>query len=328
MSKIIYDERMVGTTKNSYNVLTYKPSVNKVELIGNKTSSSLSMYTKEQVDNIIANAKNVRVEIMLPRTPELLTLYYIGRQSPFHVYYCTAFAEVIDLGLSEPDTSEYLRIHNEDLDTDNKDVIPAINELHDEVYGDPTQVSIIGAGTCVKDINSIEATTGIISKLTTSDKTSITNSINELDKDIGNGDELFKDNLVDAINIIEDAKPELKTKVFVLNNVATVNANVLLPYAQMFYDGQCLPIVILNRTDGNKNIFYTCYGHPTQGVFTGQVEMYKQDCYFVSGASAGKQRVNMWITKYVYIPKSGTSTLQPYNYGSFDVKKVYDFTIQ
>lgn len=327
MSKMLYDKRTVGTTKNSYNVLTYKPSVNKVELIGNKTSSSLSMYTKQQVDNIIADAKNIRVVVALPRTPELATLYYVGRQSPFHVYFCTAFGELIDLGLSEPDTSEYLRIHNEELNTDNKDVVPAINELHDEVYDDPAQVSTIGAGDCVKDINSIEATTGVISKLTTSDKTSVTNSINELDKDIGDAEELTEDSLVDAINNIEDSKSILEVKVFVLNNVVAINANLLLPYAQMLYDEQCLPIVIVNRTDGNRNIFYAhCY-HQTEGVFTGTVEMYKQDFYFVSGAPAGKQRVNMWITRYEYNPKYKTSTLEVDELGTYDIKKTYDFTI-
>lgn len=48
---------LIGSTYN-YNDLSNKPKVNNVELTGNKTLSDLGLYTKEEVDQIIAKTNN------------------------------------------------------------------------------------------------------------------------------------------------------------------------------------------------------------------------------------------------------------------------------
>ena len=98
---IIDDGTPVGT-QDSYLDLADKPSINGQILTGNKVSSDLNMYTSDEVDNIIASMRAIKVVTALPAAPQVNTMYYVGPDSEgvYMVYLYDSLLNRIDLGPS------------------------------------------------------------------------------------------------------------------------------------------------------------------------------------------------------------------------------------
>ena len=98
---IIDDGTPVGD-QDSYLDLADKPSINGQILTGNKLSSDIGMYTKEEVDNMMASLRSIKVAPALPAAPIANTMYYIGPDSEgvYMVYLYDATLQRIDLGPS------------------------------------------------------------------------------------------------------------------------------------------------------------------------------------------------------------------------------------
>ena len=74
---IIDDSVQPGKTKN-YFFKIRKPHINGIELEGAKISSDLDMYTRDEVDNLIASMRSLKVVNIKPPAPLPNTMYYVG----------------------------------------------------------------------------------------------------------------------------------------------------------------------------------------------------------------------------------------------------------
>lgn len=98
---IIDDGTPVGT-QDSYLDLADKPSINGQVLTGNKLPSDLDMYSRPDVDNLLASMRSIKVVATKPAAPAANTMYYVGpdSESNYHVYLYDALLNEIDLGMA------------------------------------------------------------------------------------------------------------------------------------------------------------------------------------------------------------------------------------
>ena len=98
----IIDDGVPVGEQPDYLDLANKPSINGQILTGNKLSSDIGMYTKEEVDNMMASLRSIKVAAALPVAPVANTMYYIGPDSEgvYMVYLYDATLQRIDLGPS------------------------------------------------------------------------------------------------------------------------------------------------------------------------------------------------------------------------------------
>ena len=98
----IIDDGIPVGMQESYLNLSDKPSINGQVLTGNKVSSDLNMYTSDEVDNIIASMRAIKVVTALPAAPAVNTMYYVGPDSEgvYQVYLFDSLLNRIDLGPS------------------------------------------------------------------------------------------------------------------------------------------------------------------------------------------------------------------------------------
>lgn len=107
MNKIYVDNKLFMSSTTEYADVANKPMINSVELEGNRTSEELNMYTRTEVDNIIASGRSVLVsETDPPVNPKPNVLYYCKRlNQPMHVILYDSEGTAIDLGDAEGDIS-------------------------------------------------------------------------------------------------------------------------------------------------------------------------------------------------------------------------------
>ena len=98
----IIDDGVPTGEQQDYLDLANKPSINGQVLTGNKLSSDLSMYTAEQIDNMLASLRSIKVVAALPAAPLANTMYYVGPDSEgiYMVYLFDSVLNRIDLGPS------------------------------------------------------------------------------------------------------------------------------------------------------------------------------------------------------------------------------------
>lgn len=107
---VVYDDEIdPSSTAINYNDLENKPQINGQVLTGNKPLSSLNIYSKEEVKNLIAAGRSISVVPTKPASPSPNTLYYVetSTQSVYHVYLYDSNTQEADLGLSTIDLSDY-----------------------------------------------------------------------------------------------------------------------------------------------------------------------------------------------------------------------------
>lgn len=98
--KIYVDGKLISSNASSYNDLYALPSINGKTLQGEVTSDELGLYNKQQVDNLIASSKNIKIVPVLPSTPMPNTQYYVGPNDggSYHIYIYDKDLNRIDLG--------------------------------------------------------------------------------------------------------------------------------------------------------------------------------------------------------------------------------------
>ncbi len=107
---VVYDDEIDPSSNTiNYNDLENKPQINGQTLTGNKSLSSLNIYSKEEVRNLIAAGRSILVVSTKPTNPTPNTLYYVetSTQSVYHVYLYDSNTQEADLGLSTIDLSDY-----------------------------------------------------------------------------------------------------------------------------------------------------------------------------------------------------------------------------
>ena len=99
---IIEDGTPNGEQVN-YNDIKNIPTLNGLEIKNNNTSDYFGMYTKPEVDNMIASMRAIYAVTALPATPSANTMYYVGPNTDgvYHVYLYDSMTNQIDLGLSK-----------------------------------------------------------------------------------------------------------------------------------------------------------------------------------------------------------------------------------
>lgn len=121
-----------------YNDLANKPKINSVELTGDKTSSQLNMYDKDEVDRLIAQGRSVKLSVSYPpANPVANTLYYCyqGQDLPYKVVMYDSTLEMMDMGTTSVDLSGYQLKEDENLTTESKSIVGAINEVKETPGG-------------------------------------------------------------------------------------------------------------------------------------------------------------------------------------------------
>lgn len=134
-NKLYKNNDVILKQTDSYNDLknSTKPMINSIMLEGNKTSDELNMYTKDQINQLIAQVRNVRYLETIPADPQANTLYYIGTAKPYNVYLyiedsSTGTLTRLDMGTTEIDLTEYQKSQDNNLQTTSKNIVGAINE--------------------------------------------------------------------------------------------------------------------------------------------------------------------------------------------------------
>lgn len=202
--KVLYNEQTVSTSGDRYMDLAGLPMINSVPLIGNKTSSELNMYTKNEVDNMVSSMQAVQVVEILPALPDPCTLYYVGTEAPYQVVFFDKNRVRHDMGESSVDLSVFQKIVDAALKTTAKNVVGAINEIDTDVGNVATLKTTNKI--VVPAINELYDRQGNVGSLTTTNKTNLVSAVNELDKEVGDISKLktsVKTNLVDAVNTLK-----------------------------------------------------------------------------------------------------------------------------
>lgn len=202
--KVLYNEQTVSTSGDRYMDLAGLPMINSVPLIGNKTSSELNMYTKNEIDSMVSSMQAVQVVEILPALPDPCTLYYVGTEAPYQVVFFDKNRVRHDMGESSVDLSVFQKIVDATLKTTSKNVVGAINEIDTDVGNVATLKTTNKI--VVPGINELYDRQGNVGSLTTTNKTNLVSAINELDKEVGDISKLktsVKTNLVDAVNTLK-----------------------------------------------------------------------------------------------------------------------------
>ena len=98
----IIDDGIPAGQQNSYLDLSNKPMINGQVLTGNKQSSDLNIYNMDEVDNMLASLRSIKVVSAIPSAPLANTMYYVGPDSEgiYLVYLYDSLLNRIDLGES------------------------------------------------------------------------------------------------------------------------------------------------------------------------------------------------------------------------------------
>lgn len=98
----IIDDGIPAGQQNSYLDLSNKPMINGQVLTGNKQSSDLNIYNMDEVDNMLASLRSIKVVSAIPDAPLANTMYYVGPDSEgiYMVYLFDSVLNRIDLGES------------------------------------------------------------------------------------------------------------------------------------------------------------------------------------------------------------------------------------
>ena len=182
---IIDDNEAVSET--NYNALSNLPQINNVLLTGNKKLEELNIYSKNEVDDMIANTRNIVVQETLPATPLKNTLYYIGplADGTYDAYLYDSELQQMYLGNTLYDFSAYQTKIDASLLTPEDSIVGAINGRYTDI-GDKTLLPTLAKTDLVSSITELYNNVGNLATLNTTSKTSIVSAINEINSHVGN----------------------------------------------------------------------------------------------------------------------------------------------
>ena len=109
-------ETVIGEGVSNYNDLDNKPTINDVELIGNKTASDLGLATPTDIMQAIASIPQFKLSIVdeLPSTGEKMTLYLVPKEGTnndvYNEYIWIEQTESFEhLGTTAVDLTDYVK---------------------------------------------------------------------------------------------------------------------------------------------------------------------------------------------------------------------------
>ena len=147
--KLIYNNKEVANTTLNYNELFNKPLLNSHELVGNTSLNDIGVYSKPQVDNLIASTRSIKVVSALPTPLVANTMYYVGPDANnlYHIYLVDSSLTLIDLGMSQD--AVYLGGNGIDISSDNEISVVFDNETlmlnsEGELYVRPATENVEG----------------------------------------------------------------------------------------------------------------------------------------------------------------------------------------
>ena len=147
--KVIYNNKEVANTTLNYNELFNKPLLNSHELVGNTSLNDIGVYSKPQVDNLIASTRSIKVVSALPTPLVANTMYYVGpdQNNLYHIYLVDSSLTLIDLGMSQD--AVYLGGNGIDISSDNEISVVFDNETlmlnsEGELYVRPATENVEG----------------------------------------------------------------------------------------------------------------------------------------------------------------------------------------
>lgn len=183
-NKIIVNGQVVAHSSNSYNNLdeVTLPMINSIKLIGNLTSTELNMYTKQEVEKLVATARSVKLVPNYPTSPSAGILYYVGNEAPYNVcIYASDTLERIDLGTTETDLSDYVKLIPSHKDDEGK-VVYEIG--HNEGYDDGRKLVAHSVTGIINEIDTaLQDKVNVVENDLTTENKKVVEAINEL-KDI------------------------------------------------------------------------------------------------------------------------------------------------
>lgn len=86
-------------------------------------------YVKEETNNLISKAQKVFISETAPTSESSVGLYYVGTAQPYNSYLVDSNGVVTEMGSADIDLSDYQTDEDEELNTESKEVVGAINEL-------------------------------------------------------------------------------------------------------------------------------------------------------------------------------------------------------
>ena len=121
-----------STSKVAYENIEHKPAINGITLFNNTTYSDLDLMTRTEIESQLVGVFTYRglVATMadLPNNPNAGDVYFVNSENSSFAYNGASWDNIG----GSVDLSEYQRIEDNLLETDNKIIPAAINELHNE----------------------------------------------------------------------------------------------------------------------------------------------------------------------------------------------------
>lgn len=166
------------TIHDDYNDLDNKPAINNVVLTGFKSLEELGIYSRDDVDHLIASVKTIHFVNTAPTNPEPNTTYYIGTEAPYQVVVYDSDLNPVELGDDKIDLEPYQKKVDTALYTSAKSVVGAINEMEERLGKNP-DLETVHKNTIVAAINELIGRDGNLDDLETLNKDTLVDAINE-----------------------------------------------------------------------------------------------------------------------------------------------------
>lgn len=214
--KIYLDNALISQNTSSYNDLYALPSINGVTLQGEITSDELNLYNKQQVDNLIASSKNVKVVPTVPSTPLQNTQYFVGPDAngKYHIYIYDKDLNRIDLGSTD--------------------------EIDFEIYQEKQPTHTGTGGKVIYDIGHTdgEADNRILTNHT------VAGAINEIDSALQRKQNSEDNTLRTSAKTVVGSINELKERA---DGLATVMRTISIPKDEAILEGRYRPIATITK---------------------------------------------------------------------------------
>lgn len=91
-------KKQIWEYHTSYNEFEGKPMIESITVEGDHQSDYYNIYNKDQVNDLIKNVRSVRIVPTKPADPMKNTMYYVGANPPYDVYFYTSVRKEIYMG--------------------------------------------------------------------------------------------------------------------------------------------------------------------------------------------------------------------------------------
>lgn len=100
-------------------------------------------YTKSETNQAVSSAQKVFITPMVPTADFPVGMYYVGTEQPYQSYLVDSDGVVTDMGSADLDLTGYQPKQDDDLETNSKIVVEAINEVKSQIDSQNFPVGMI-----------------------------------------------------------------------------------------------------------------------------------------------------------------------------------------